>query len=127
MTKNLSQAHQIILIIVQNLMGHGVLQQVRMQRQAANLSLFVATISNASISQRPTFANEDTEWGNRWSRFKPWLKSTAGQEGHRNGRLLVPLGIPEDDWAGSFRQNEVVTIETDQIAEPTQEQVEDSG
>lgn len=66
MAEDLSQRNQIILIVGQELVGHRVPQQMRMQLEAANRTVFVAEISDAPIRQRPTLTNEDirrSDWG----------------------------------------------------------------
>ena len=58
-TEDLGQAHQIILVVCQELMGHRVPQQMRMQLEPADCTVLVAKISDAPVGQFATLTDED--------------------------------------------------------------------
>lgn len=65
MTEDLSQAHEIILIVSQELMGHRVSQQMRKDLESTDLCKPVAQTPNATIRQCPTLTYEHVRRGNR--------------------------------------------------------------
>ena len=57
--EDLGQTHKIILIVSQELVGHRVPQQMRVNLEAANRTVFVAQISDTPICQLSPLTNED--------------------------------------------------------------------
>ena len=56
--EDLSQTHEIILIIGQELVGHRVPQEMRMNLVPADRRVFVAEVLHATISERATLADK---------------------------------------------------------------------
>ena len=57
--EDLSQRYEVIAVVAQELVGHRVSEQVRVDLEPANRRVFVTQVSNASIAQCPSFANKD--------------------------------------------------------------------
>ena len=74
MTKYLGQAHEVILVVRQKLVGHCVPQQMRMELEAANRTVLVAQIPHSTVSQFATLTDEDIWRSNRGPSFQPRLK-----------------------------------------------------
>jgi len=81
--EDLGQAHEVVLVVRQELMSHRVPQQVRMELEAADRTVFVAQVPHASIRQWSTFTDEDINRGDRRPSTEPRLKGTSSGERHR--------------------------------------------
>ena len=64
--ENLGQTHEVILVVRQKLVGHCVPQQMRMELEAADRTVFVAQIPHASVGQFATLTDEDIRRSDRW-------------------------------------------------------------
>jgi hypothetical protein len=69
--EDLSQAHEIVLVVGQELVSHRVTQQMGMKLEAADCTVFVAEIPHAPVGQIPTLTDEDIGRGNRGPSFQP--------------------------------------------------------
>lgn len=59
MAEDLGQRHEIIGIVGQELVSHRVPQQMWMQFEATDCTVFVAEISDAPVGQFATLTDED--------------------------------------------------------------------
>lgn len=78
MTKNLGKADQIILIVIQEFVGHRMAEQVGMNLQANDCRILVAQSSNTTVAQRSTFTDEDVLAFGWRTGIKIRLQSTSG-------------------------------------------------
>ncbi len=116
MTQNLSQRHEIVVVVFQELVGHGVPQQVRMQLETADRRILVAQRTDATVGQRASLADENLARRDRWPCVEVRLQSTAGGEWQRGASLLVSLAAPERRRPLAFAEDQVVQFEGNEIA-----------
>lgn len=129
MPEDLRQPHEIVAVVSQELVGHRVAQQVRVELHPDQGAVLVAHGSDPPLRQRSPFTDEDPLAFLSWSSLQVHLEGTAGRKGQRDGSLFVALAEPEDDGAAALTEDQVRQFKAGQVADPAagvQEQVEDS-
>jgi hypothetical protein len=115
-TENLSQTHEIVAGIGQELMGHRVAEQMRVQGDAGDRRVFIEKRPDASIRQWASLAYENPTRSDWRSRLQIRLQCTAGWYRQRDRSLLAAFAESKHGRATSVGKHKVVQFQGNEVA-----------
>ena len=95
MAENLGQTYDIVGVVLQELLGEGVLKKMGMESHANQGRIFSAKRLNACGRQTTSLTDEDVVRGHGRSGFKVQPSTLFVREVARHGSLFVSLGPPK--------------------------------